>query len=161
MAGGLRTPYTLIQVGRFCVQAFETFSEFDEGAGYHNLILFCVGKLRGRAINQQTNGATTMKIENRIKALEASQNNPEKKAVLNGETWAMTPEQLQKHNDQLMEKLYAIDISMLEPERAAQIREWRKQYLKVLRDQIELNRTCPGAYRKLTPTQLQILAQND
>ena len=101
-----------------------------------------------------------MRIENRIKVLEEAHDDPEKKAALNGETWAMTPEQLQKHYDGVIERLFATDISILEPERAVEIRELRDLCLKNLRDQTELNRTCPGAYRELTQTQLQILAQH-
>jgi len=101
-----------------------------------------------------------MKIENRIKALEELHEDPETRAILQGNLQLMTPEQLQNYYDELMEKLFATDISMLQPERAIEIRELRDLCLKNLRDQIEINLTCPGAYRKLTQTELQILAQN-
>ena len=70
-----------------------------------------------------------MKIENRIKALEDENNDPNKKAALNGETWAMTEEQRKKQFARMRAKLFAVDISKLPEAEAKEIQELRERFL--------------------------------
>ena len=70
-----------------------------------------------------------MRIENRIKALEDENNDPNKKAALNGEAWAMTDEQQKKHFARMRAKLFAIDISKLPEAEAREIQELRDRIL--------------------------------
>lgn len=68
-----------------------------------------------------------MRIENRIKALEDPENDPQKRAV-NRDPWEMTPGQQKK----AIAELFGLDISTLPEEEARRVEKSRARFLKLL-----------------------------